>query len=238
MNNIFRDINKELTEEDILMLSPLQLAYIGDGVYEVFIRTYLLGRGNKVNDMNKRARKLVNANAQAVIVSKLEEFFTEKERKIIKRGRNTKVNSSPKNMDIMDYKYATGFEALIGYLYLKRENERLHEIMDKILYGKLIMKVQGCVAKEGKAAVEYIENGLKEFLDGENIKYENLSLVEIQEDEEMDEIQINIEFPMDCFIHEREEDVIYDKFVEYMTVNNFDFGGGAVLEIKEEADES
>ncbi len=234
MNNIFRNINKALTKEEILMLSPLQLAYIGDGVYEVFIRTYLMNRGKNVNEMNKLARKLVNANAQANIVAKLEDFLTEAEKKVIKRGRNTKVNTSPKNMDIMDYKYATGFEALIGKLYLEGQDDRLYEIMEKILYGKLNMLVSGAFIKTDKVDVDFIKDNLPKYLDEENIKFENLLVRQIDEDLEFEEIEVSVEFIVESNLYEREEDEIYDKFIKYMEVHGLDFGGGAVLKLRED----
>ena len=130
--NIFRDINKDLTEEDILMLSPVQLAYIGDAVYELMIRTNILNRGKSVNEMHKSSTLYAKAEGQSEVVHELDSFFTEKEKQIIRRGRNAKSKSSSKNSNIIDYKYATGFEAMIGYLYLNREYSRLGEIFEEI----------------------------------------------------------------------------------------------------------
>lgn len=130
-DEIFRGINKELTEEDILMLNPIQLAYIGDAVYELMVRTHILSRGKSVNKMHKASTIYVKAEGQAQLVSELAEFFTEKENQLIRRGRNAKSNTSPKNANIMDYKYATGFEAMIGYLYLNEEYSRLGEIFER-----------------------------------------------------------------------------------------------------------
>lgn len=133
MKNIFRAVNTKLTAEDILMLSPLQLAYVGDAVYELLIRTYLLEKGFSAGKLHKLATNYVKAEAQANIVHVIEERLTEKEANVVRRGRNSKSNTVPKNANLIDYKYATGFEALIGYLYLNEEDERISEIFDMIL---------------------------------------------------------------------------------------------------------
>ncbi len=117
----------------LITISPLVLAYLGDTVYESYIREYLI-RDNcnkKVNELHKTAIKYSNAKAQASIIHSMIDEFTEEETRIYKRGRNQKSNTSPKNSDIIDYKYATGFEALIGYLYLKEDKERLEYIINK-----------------------------------------------------------------------------------------------------------
>lgn len=131
-NNLFRDINTRLTGEDIMMLSPLQLAYIGDAVYELLVRTYLLDKGMSVGELHKKTTKYVKAKAQASIIHKLEEVLSEEEKNMVRRGRNSKTNSMPKNADMIDYKYATGFEALIGHLYLRGEEERLCALFKEI----------------------------------------------------------------------------------------------------------
>lgn len=106
--------------------SSLTLAYIGDAIYEAFIRTKLVEDGDyKVNDLNKMARNFVSAKAQNAIVEKLIEHMTEEELGAYKRGRNTKINSKSKNSDLKEYHSATGFEALIGYLYLTKCQDRL-----------------------------------------------------------------------------------------------------------------
>ena len=132
-NNIFREINKDLNEEDILMLSPLQLAYIGDAVYELLIRTYLLSRDISVNKLHRMTTKYVKAKAQSDIVNAIRGTLTEREINVVKKGRNAKSHTSPKNADLIDYKYATGFEALMGYLYLKKEYNRIDEILTSII---------------------------------------------------------------------------------------------------------
>lgn len=109
--------------------SALTLAYIGDAVYELFVRTYLLRDANfPVNQLHKAAIRLVCANAQSNLYQKIKDILTEEETAVYKRGRNTNSHP-PKNADMVDYKSATGVEALIGYLYLKGESERILELL-------------------------------------------------------------------------------------------------------------
>ncbi|QEK13553.1 Mini-ribonuclease 3 [Crassaminicella thermophila] len=120
------------SEENIRFVSPLVLAYIGDAVYEVYIREYILHKyGGNVNKLHKIATKFVKASAQAKIVHMLEKELNKEEWAIIKKGRNQKSGSVPKNANLTDYKYATGFEALIGYLYLLGNKKRIKEIIKK-----------------------------------------------------------------------------------------------------------
>lgn len=129
----FKSISKDWGV-DIKMLSPLQFAYIGDAVYELFIRTYLIGMKNiSVNELHKEAIEYVKAKAQADITHYLEDKLTEEEWQMIKRGRNAKSGSTPKNANLLDYRYATGFETLIGYLYLLGRYERILEIFGMII---------------------------------------------------------------------------------------------------------
>lgn len=130
--SIFRIVNETLDREDIAMLSPLQLAYVGDAVYELLVRTYILDKNLNVNQLHKKATKYVKANAQSELIHYIEEYLTEEEKQIVKRGRNAKTNTSPKNSSIIDYKYATGFEALFGYLYLTKQNSRILTLFDII----------------------------------------------------------------------------------------------------------
>lgn len=107
------------------------LAYIGDAVYEVYIREYITKNSKAaVNKLHKLAIKYVSAKAQANIVQNIENNITEYEKQIIKRGRNKGANTVPKNTDIVTYKIATGYESLIGYLYIKKDIKRLEEIID------------------------------------------------------------------------------------------------------------
>lgn len=124
--------------KDVKMLSPLQLAYIGDAVYELFIRSYLISTQNiPVNELHKEAVKYVKAKAQADILHSLEDTLTEEEWSVVKRGRNAKSGTVPKNANLIDYKYATGFEALIGYLYLLARHERVRELFKVIVNEEL-----------------------------------------------------------------------------------------------------
>lgn len=131
--NVFRNSNKSLSGEDIMMLSPLQLAYIGDSVYELLVRTYLITKGISVKDLHKATTNYVKAKAQADFIHKIEEYLTEEEKILVKKGRNAKSNTSPKNTDIIDYKYATGFECVFGYLYLMNQDKRIEELFQMII---------------------------------------------------------------------------------------------------------
>ena len=118
-------------------INSLVLAYLGDTIYEDYIREYLILKGiGNVNDLQKESIKYVSAKAQAEILKKLMDnnFFTEEELTIIKRARNHKSISHPKNCDIVTYRHATGFEALIGYLKLSGNIKRIEEIMNYILH--------------------------------------------------------------------------------------------------------
>lgn len=117
-------------------VNTLVLAYIGDSIYELFVREHLINKGiNNVNDLQKEAKRYVTAKNQSVYLDKIisNKLLTESEIDIVKRARNSKVKSHPKNTDIITYKYATGLEALIGYLYLEQKKDRINEIMKNIL---------------------------------------------------------------------------------------------------------
>lgn len=117
-------------------LSPLVLAYIGDGIYDLVIRTYLLNRGNMpVNRINKHACMLVKAETQSKLIGILEPELTEQEMSVYKRGRNAKSYTSAKNASIGDYRRATGFEALMGYLYLSGKYDRMTSLISDGLKG-------------------------------------------------------------------------------------------------------
>jgi ribonuclease-3 family protein len=119
-----------LADVDIRTYSPLSLAYIGDAVYEVIIRTILLHQGNMaVNKYHRKASRMVNASAQSEIMGILEPILTEEELSVYKRGRNAKSYTSAKHASVLDYRRATGFEALIGYLYLKEDMERIFDLI-------------------------------------------------------------------------------------------------------------
>lgn len=123
---------RQLTADEIKMMNGLKLAYIGDAVYEVYIRTYVMNNYRfNVNEMNKKAVGFVKASAQARIVEHLKPHLADDEWAVVMRGRNQKVSTPAKNANIKDYKMATGFEALIGLLYLKRETDRLETLIVK-----------------------------------------------------------------------------------------------------------
>lgn len=113
-------------EQDVRAYSPLTLAYIGDAVYDVIIRTVIVERANRAaNELHKRAVKYVNAGVQAAMMEALAEELTEDEMAVYKRGRNAKSYTSAKNASIQDYRKATGFEALVGFLYLTGQTSRI-----------------------------------------------------------------------------------------------------------------
>ena len=117
-------------------INSLVLAYLGDTIYEDYVRIYLIKSGiANVNDLQKESIKYSSAKAQCTIVKKLieEDFFNDEELEIIRRARNHKSISHPKNCDIVTYRYATGLEALIGYLKLDNKEARIDEIMNSIL---------------------------------------------------------------------------------------------------------
>lgn len=122
-------IERDKQKLDVDSLSALALAYVGDSVFDLFIRSKLVGSGKKVRDLHREAVSFVKASAQADILKELEPELSSKERHIVKNARNAKVNSVPKNADIIDYHYSTAFEALLGYLYLSGDTKRLSEIL-------------------------------------------------------------------------------------------------------------
>ena len=127
-------IERTKSEAEINTMSPLTWAYVGDSVYELFVRMRLVNNTKlKPHGLHVEAIKYVKAKAQADILSKIENELTEKELEIVKRGRNAENHHLPKNATVQEYMYSTGFEALIGYLYLTKRDERLEEILGKCL---------------------------------------------------------------------------------------------------------
>ncbi len=123
-------------ENDVNLLSPLTWAYIGDCVYELYIRTELINKTNlKPHKLHIESIKYVKAKAQAEILQNIYEELTEEEKDIVRRGRNTENHHLPKNSNVQEYMYSTAFEALIGYLYLTKNNKRLKEILNKVKIG-------------------------------------------------------------------------------------------------------
>ena len=123
-----------ISKGDISQMSPLVWAYMGDAVYEKFIREYVIRQGLCKNGLlHKKSIKYVSAKGQSQILKEIEDFLTDEEKDIVRRGRNSNPHSTAKNADIVEYKYATGFEALIGWLYLNEKEERLEEILKKCI---------------------------------------------------------------------------------------------------------
>ena len=119
-----------LGEVDVNQYSPLTLAYIGDSIYDLIIKTLVVNEGNKqVQKLHKRTSRFVQASAQSQMMRVLQERLTEEEHAVYKRGRNAKSVSPAKNQSVTDYRRATGFEALMGYLYFKKEWKRMLELV-------------------------------------------------------------------------------------------------------------
>ncbi len=120
----------ELPEQDIRSYSPLTLAYIGDAIYDLYIRTIIVKMGNtQPNKLHKRASALVKAETQADMVTVLEPHFTPEEEAVFKRGRNAKSYTTAKNATTGEYRRATGFEAVMGYLYLTKQYNRIIDLI-------------------------------------------------------------------------------------------------------------
>ena len=123
-----------MEEIAVNQMSPLTWAYMGDSVYENFVREYLVTNTKyKPHKLHIEATKLVKAQAQAHILKKLENTLTDDEKEIVRRTRNTENHHLPKNATVQEYMYATAFEGLIGYLYLTKQNKRLQEILSQSL---------------------------------------------------------------------------------------------------------
>jgi len=121
--------NVKLSENEIRGISNLGLAHIGDCVYELMVRSRIICSGRSTSaGLHKDTVKYVSAPAQAAAVEKILPVLTDEERDVYRRGRNTRVNSVPKNADISQYHAATGLEALFGWLYLNARHERLNEL--------------------------------------------------------------------------------------------------------------
>lgn len=120
----------KIAPEEAHLYSPLVLAYVGDAVYEVFVRTLLVSESNApVNKLHKKSISYVKAKSQSDILHRIFDSLSQDEQEIVRRGRNAKSGTIPKNADVTEYKYATGFESLIGYIYLKRDFSRLTEVL-------------------------------------------------------------------------------------------------------------
>ena len=127
-------IERAKSPEEINMLSPLTWAYVGDCIYELYIRTDLVNKTKlKPHKLHIESIKYVKAKAQADILKELMEILTDEEKDIVRRARNAENHHLPKNADPEDYMYSTAFEGLIGYLYLCKKDERLKEILKKCI---------------------------------------------------------------------------------------------------------
>ena len=128
----FIELNRP--EEEINMLSPLTWAYVGDCVYDLYIRTNLINTTNlKPHKLHIETIKYVKAKSQAEFLQKIHDELTDEEKDIVRRGRNAESHHLPKNANVQEYMYATAFEALIGYLYLTKNFGRLKEILKKLI---------------------------------------------------------------------------------------------------------
>ena len=126
-------IERKKDIKDVKMMSPLTWAYIGDCVYELYVRQELINKTNlKPHKLHIEAINYVKASKQAQILKGIMDKLTEEEQDAVRRGRNSENHHLPKNASVEDYMYATAFEALIGYLYLSRQDERLKEILGLI----------------------------------------------------------------------------------------------------------
>ena len=159
----------KLEPVDANSYSPLVLAYIGDAVYELIIRARVINQGSmQVNKMHKRSAQLVNAPTQAALIRAVEELLTEEEHGVYKRGRNAKSATTAKNASVIDYRTATGMEALVGWLFIKEEFERLVYIVSQglIRLGELPVESGAdpagrtdCEDRDGKSTGETEETG-------------------------------------------------------------------------------
>ena len=131
----FNMLKGKFTPDAAKQLNPLVLALVGDAVYEVFIRTYLVDKNREMNahKIHVKAVEHVKAHAQSEYMKFFIDNLDEEELSIFKRARNSKSGTTPKNADLNEYKWATGFEALIGFLYLSEKNERLNYIFETII---------------------------------------------------------------------------------------------------------
>ena len=112
-------------------MHPLALAYLGDAIYEMYIRQYVLSQQNHRPDhLHRESVGYVSAKAQARLLAEWLPLLTEEELGVVKKGRNAKSGKAPKSADVLDYRHSTGFECLIGYLYYERRHERLKQLLD------------------------------------------------------------------------------------------------------------
>ena len=128
-------IEREKDESEVNLLSPLTWAYVGDAIYELYIRTNLVNKTKlKPHKLHIESIKYVKAKSQADILKRITDKLTDEERDVVRRGRNTENHHVAKNSNVADYSQSTAFEALIGYLYLTKQDERLKEILEISIY--------------------------------------------------------------------------------------------------------
>ena len=124
-----------MDEHGVRQMNPLVLAYIGDSVYDLYVRTYIIHKQKgMVNELNKLAVGFVKAGSQAFAVRALDAFLTEEEKGMIRRGRNQKSISVPRNANMSEYRYATGFESMLGALFLRGDKDRIQDIMIEVIH--------------------------------------------------------------------------------------------------------
>ena len=138
-SEIFSQLNKEVSKKnEIGMYSALTLAYIGDAVFEMCVRTKIIEQGNApVNTLHKKSRSYVNAASQSKMYYELLKFLNEEETQIIKRGRNAKSFTKAKNASVSDYRHATGVEALFGFLFISGKTDRINELFQVCMNTKI-----------------------------------------------------------------------------------------------------
>lgn len=127
-NLVFLKLSKGYDDKSIRELSPLALAFLGDGVYELLVRTYVLDKNKLANKLHKEAVNFVKAKAQAESIRRVLSKLSEDEKAVFNRGKNAKPHTMAKNQTTFDYKMATGLEALFGYLYLLNRGDRILEL--------------------------------------------------------------------------------------------------------------
>ena len=132
MKKYFIRSNLELSSFDVLQYSPLALAFVGDAVHSLYVRSRLVGTMDvKVNDLQRLTSSVVRATSQSKVMQDIKDSLTEEELSLVNRARNTKTNNIAKNATAKDYKQSTGFEALIGFLYLTGQEERMNNFLAK-----------------------------------------------------------------------------------------------------------
>ena len=134
MTKIEEIITRKKPLEELWLMPPLVWAYIGDCIYEIYIRMQLVNNTKlHPHELHVETTKYVKAQAQAQVLTKIEKILTEEEKEIVRRGRNAQNHHLPKNSSLAEYSKATAFEALIGYLYLSKQDERLSQILEKCI---------------------------------------------------------------------------------------------------------